>query len=258
MAGYLDFLRALDEYTRANDIGCISSGSDMHIIAARARLLIQPADQSAARWTGQLVDLKYLDWTLKSAGDRRPIPVGGWTPDDLHRFSDYYLTHQGREEADRMRRLERDDITDAAMSQRMPDLLRPWMTPEQRRAITEPLRGLRSALDEAHDAAAIGSARDLVEAACKIALAHAGQPLTGKPSLPTLFKDAHRAVAADRDEPSGDLGRSLAAAVDKLGVLRNKIGAGHGHAAAPMHARHHARLAASAATGVAAFILGER
>lgn len=232
IANHLDFLRALDDHVRASTFGLVQRGIDLHTIATQAGLA-DWVDQAAARWTGQLVDLGYVKHGLPGAGDRRPLPRGAWTPDDIQRFSDYVLTPAGHEEADRIRRLERQSATDAALGAVFPALIRPWMDATQQRAVGEPLRCLRAALDDERHTAAVGAAKDLLEATCKVLLARAGQPASGASSLPTLFKEAHRAYALDATEPASDLGRSLAATVQRLAELRNAAGAGHGHAAPP-------------------------
>jgi hypothetical protein len=254
MANHLDFLRALDDHVRGSNLGLVSRGIDLHSIATQAGLAEWP-DQSAARWTGQLVDLGYVRHGLPNAGDGRSLPQGGWTPDDIQRFSDYVLTPAGHEEADRIRRLERGSATDAALGAAFPTLIRSWMDATQQRALAEPLRGLRAALDDERHTDTVGAAKDLLEATCKVLLAHAGEPAPGATSLPTLFKEAHRAYAPDANEPASDVGRSLAAAVQRLAELRNAAGAGHGHAAPPTLQARDARLAAGAATAVAAFLV---
>jgi hypothetical protein len=82
-----------------------------------------------------------------------------------------------------MRRQCREELTDAAMGATLPRLLRPWMTDAQRRAISEPLANLRLALDADRRSAVIGAAKDLLEAACKVAIERAGQPVpSGDPA----------------------------------------------------------------------------
>jgi hypothetical protein len=176
-----------------------------------------------------------------------------WGDHDVQRVGDYRVTGLGREEADRMRRLRREAITDFALATH-PQLVQPWMTESQRRAISEPLTGLRLALDGNRYATAIGAAKDLVEAACKLAIERASGSVPRSASLPILFKQAHRTVAAP-DQPTSDLGRSLAATVQRLAELRNVAGAGHGHASAPTVAAGDALMAASAARGIAIFLL---
>jgi hypothetical protein len=73
-------------------------------------------------------------------------------------------------------------------------------------------------------------------------------------SLPKLFKQAREAAGS---EASGEeVANSLAATVQRLAELRNAVGAGHGHAVVPDVGEREARLAASAASAVAVFVLG--
>jgi len=118
-------------------------------------------------------------------------------------------------------------------------------------AIGRPLRDLRTALDDERPAAAIGAAKELVEAACKVVLAANGQLIGTRDSLPAMFSEARRVVGLGE----GDLGRSLAATVDRLGRLRNAAGSGHGHAEAPTIGMAEARLAASSANGLVSYLL---
>jgi Abortive infection C-terminus len=74
-------------------------------------------------------------------------------------------------------------------------------------------------------------------------------------SLSGLFKRARAAAGADAAE--ADLGHRLAAVVDQLAQVRNVAGAGHGRADQREVSAREARLAATAACGVALFLLGE-
>jgi hypothetical protein len=231
VANHLDFLEALDEHVRASPLGVVQGGGELHTIAREAGL-VGPAEESAARWTGQLVQLGFVSHGQVSFGDPRPLPVGAWTPQDVYRVSDYTVTGPGHAEAETIRRRRRDEMTDAAIGAALPTLTRPWMTDGERRAVAEPLGNLRAALDTDRAAAAVGAAKDLVEASCKVIVGRAGVEVGDSPSLPTLFKRAHECVAGE-EGAAGDLGRSLAATAQRLAELRNSAGAGHGRADAP-------------------------
>ena len=254
MPNHLDLLLAVDEVTRASQEGKVLSGFDMYSLAAGARL-VEWGDLTPARWTGELVQLGYLTHGPRSPGDPRPIPPGAiWGDTELQRFDDFFVTPLGRDEADRMRRLERESATDASLGHQTASLVQPWMTDAQERAILGPLHALRVALDGEQHVAAVGAAKDLVEAACKVALEQAGSTISGKESLPALFKRATSDGGAEGDD-AGLVGRSLASTVQRLAELRNVAGAGHGHASVLEMSGREARLAASAASGVADFVL---
>ncbi len=102
------------------------------------------------------------------------------------------------------------------------------MSDGQRRAVSEPLALLRVALDNERWPAAIGAAKDLAEASCRLSIEHGGGTVPASDSLPGLFKKARAAAGADAAE--ADLGHRLAAVVDQLAQVRNVAGAGHGRA----------------------------
>jgi len=256
MANYMDHLLVVDEFTRASTGGCVMGGYEMHTIAREAGL-VEPGNEIAANWTGILVELGYLTHGPPPAGDQRPIPPGRmWTGIELQRVNDYRVTGRGREEADRMRRLAREQRTDAALGLGFPNLTQRWMDDGQRGAILAPLAGLQAGLDTGSNGAAIGAAKDLVEAACKIQIERAGGSFGRGDSLPTLFKAVREADGTQA--PGEEVTKSLAATVQRLAELRNAVGAGHGQASVLQVGGREALLAATAAIGVAGFVLAER
>jgi hypothetical protein len=193
-----------------------------------------------------------------ATGQGRPGADAAWDflgEHELQRVGDYRVTAQGREEADRIRRQRRKALTDAAMGAALPEFVRPCMTDAQRRAVAEPLANLRAALDTDRRGAAIGAAKDLAEAACKVAIARAGEQVPSAASLTSLFKQAVATTGSESAE--SDVGLRLSAVVHQLGELRNIAGAGHGRAAQPDISERGARLAATAACGIALFLLDE-
>lgn len=114
-----------------------------------------------------------------------------------------------------------------------------------------PVANLATALDNERHVAAVGAAKDLAEAACKVMVDRAG----AKPasSLPALFKQA--LDVAGRNDAATNVGKSLAATVQRLAELRNAVGSGHGRAEQPTVTAGDARLAANAACGIALFVL---
>jgi hypothetical protein len=253
VANYLDHLLAVDEYIRPSPSGCVMVGYEMHEIARRAGL-VGPGDQVAANWTGVLVELGYLTHDAGSAGDNRPdMPGRMWSDRDLQRYGDYRLTKDGRSEADQIRRQQRERRTDAAIGLGFPNLTQAWMNEGQNRAVMAPLASLQAALDGADSVAAIGAAKDLVEAACKVQIESRGESFARGDSLPDLFK----ATRGNRggQVPGEEVAKSLAATVQRLAELRNAVGAGHGQASVPSLGEREGRLAASAGCAVAAFVL---
>jgi hypothetical protein len=252
MPNHLDFLLLLDDYTRDSPGACVSRGADMYEIAHKAGL-VEWGNLLPATWAGELVHLGYLVHGPKGLGDRWPdVPGPAWTDREVQRYHDYRVTSTGREEADRMRRLQREAATEAVLGARFPVLVRPWMTDGQRHAITEPLMRLQSTLDGEQGSAAIGAAKELVEAACKITIERAGQTPAKGASLPALFKQAHAGMA---DAPGSPVGNGLAATVQRLAELRNSVGTGHGRASSSAVPSRDARIAASAGMAVAEFLL---
>lgn len=254
LANEFDLLVALDDHTRDSSSGCVSGWADLLSIVQRDGLSDR-AHEEAARWTGTLVELGYLRHQPKSLGDSRPeIPGTSWDQGQVSRYHDYRLTASGREEADRIRRREREIGTDVALGSRLPALVRPWMTESQARAIAMPLAQLQAALDRQDDNAAIGAAKDLIESACLVTLEHAARNAPSAASLPSLFKLASESTT-QADVSATDLGRGLAATVQRVAELRNAAGSGHGRASAPDVAHRDARLAATASTAVASYLL---
>jgi hypothetical protein len=254
VANYLDFLPVLDRYVRDRPDGCVRGGFEMLEIAREAGL-VAPGDESPANWAGLLVEHGYLSHGPRSMGDRHPeIPGRMWGSSMVQRYSDYRLTPAGRQEADRLRREAREVRTDAALGRGFPHLLVEWLTVSQRQAIAELLAALQAGLDADRAGDAIGAAKDLVEAACKIVLERSGQEVGRSPTLPTLFRRALEASGAN-SSIGHDLGLSLTAVVQRLAEARNSAGAGHGRAAIPERSSREALLSASAAAAVAGFLL---
>ena len=250
MSNYLDFLVALTEYTAAAPSGQVATGYEMHQIAWKADLADFPST-IAAMWTGQLVDQGYVE-PGPVLGVRAAIPRRvSWTDNDLQSFSDYRVTRSGREEVARRHRDQRSEESDATLGFRLISTQR--FGPDVAAAIGRPLRDLRAALEDERPEAVIGAAKELVEAACKVVLDAAGTPPGTRSSLPGLFADARRAVQIT----DGDLGRSLSATVQRLADLRNAVGAGHGRSVASPAGMAEARLAASTASGLAAFLISD-
>lgn len=250
---YLDFLVAFDDHIQAGNLGYVIYGNELFSIAHAAGLT-GPLDQVVVQWVGKLIDDGHIVHGPQGGGDRQPLPPGRmWTQYELSRVSDYSITYTGRTEADRVRRQRREAVTDEVMGLVFPRLDGVELPEAQRRAIEVPLVGLRAALDNERYEAAVGAAKELVEAACKLVLANAGVEPPARASVASLAKLA----LAGQDDASDDqdLARRLSGAVDAIGDLRTQIGTGHGRAEQAAADAEVARLAASAACGVARFIM---
>jgi hypothetical protein len=248
----LDFLIALDEEIRANNIGHIGDASELQRMAHQTGLAQSQDPWSAARWIGELVELGYIKHSPRGLGDTRPVPEYRYTDSDLYRFSDYRLTDGGHQAVARERLRRRQDIADAVLGMTFPGLVLDRADEPRKRAIAEPLRRLRAALDNEHWFDVISAAKDLVEAACKVTIELSGATAPARADLVVLAKQAQRARSDDEATP---LSRSVAATVQRLAELRNDMGAGHGHSELPEVAHRAAKLAASSACAVAAYFL---
>jgi hypothetical protein len=250
---YLDLLVAFDDHIRDSNLAYVIYGTDLFGIAQAAGLT-GPLDQVVVQWVGKLVDDGHMVHGPLGGGDPRPLPAGRfWTQHELSRVSDYAITYTGRTEADRVRRQRREAVTDEVMGVVFP-ALRGLDVPEaQRRAIEVPLVGLRAALDSERYEGAIGAAKELVEAACKLVLARAAVEPSARASVGSLAKQA---LAATSDGPENeDLARRMSGVVEALGDLRTEVGTGHGRAEQQAANAEVARLAASVACGIARFVL---
>lgn len=248
----LDFLIALDDEIRANNLGYIQDGAGLQRVAHESGLAQREDPWSAARWTGELVELGYVKHSKPGSGDRRPLPEGWYSDSDLYRFSDYRLTDAGHQAVARERLRRRQDVADAVIGPAFPGSILDQADEPRRRAIAEPVRRLRAALDNEHWFDVISASKDLVEAACKITIELAGSTPTPRADLPALAKEAQRARGDDEATP---LSRSVIATIQRLAELRNDIGAGHGHSELPEVAHRAAKLAAGSACAVAAYLL---
>jgi hypothetical protein len=249
---YLDFLVALDDHIFNSNLDCVQDSSGLHRIAQDADLE-KPELPQAARWTGELYNHRYLKLETSGLGAQsNDLSRGGVTDQDLQQLRDFRITPLGREEADRVRRQQREAGADTVLGLRFPDLDRLAASADQRRAIETPWRQLAAALDSEHWSAVVGSAKDLVEAACKVAIGLAGMEVSTRDELPTL---ARKALAVSEGDAADDLAKRLMSAVQQVAHLRNTLGTGHGRGNQPEVSRRTARLAASTALAVAEYVL---
>lgn len=116
----------------------------------------------------------------------------------------------------------------------------------------------------ADPAAAIASAKELVESACKFVLDDYSVTYERGASLPDLYKAVAKELRLSRDAvPQSARGsaaaqrvlQNLMTAVQGLAELRNELGLGHGRTAPSPALARHARLAANSARAVVEFVL---
>lgn len=145
----------------------------------------------------------------------------------------------------------------------------PTLRLNDRPMLTEPtvlhehLTRIRNAVDR-DPAAAIASAKELVESLCKIILERSGQNYTGKEDLQGLYRqvaDLLRLKAesvpasAKGSETSQKILRTLVTTVQSLAELRNELGLGHGRSLPSPALARHALLAVNSTVAVAEFLL---
>jgi hypothetical protein len=130
-------------------------------------------------------------------------------------------------------------------------------------AFEEHLRRIDAGLSS-DPAAAIGSSKEMVESTCKVILDDYSVAYTRKDDLMELYKkvadvlklnaEAVPDSARGSQAAQGTL-RALVTTVQRLTELRNELGLGHGRTTPSAAATRHARLAFTAASGVARFLL---
>lgn len=113
-------------------------------------------------------------------------------------------------------------------------------------------------------AAAIGSAKELVESTCKFVLDDYEIEYGKNETFPDLYKKTARALKINREavpsnrkgsEAAGKILQNLATTVQSMAELRNELGLGHGKTKNSPALERHARLAFNAARTVVEFLL---
>jgi hypothetical protein len=111
---------------------------------------------------------------------------------------------------------------------------------------------------------AIASAKELVEALCKIILDDYAEMYTTRDDMGALYKKVSRVLKLDVESvPDSRRGsaaahaalRALVTTVQSLAELRNELGLGHGRSRLSAALTRHARLSGTSARGVTEFLL---
>ena len=111
---------------------------------------------------------------------------------------------------------------------------------------------------------AILCARELVESTCKMIIEHYGEIPPKNASLGKLYNQAAELLALRAKDIKGDdeaskasrqVLQGLSSVADGLGLLRNRVGRGHGRTAKSPARQRHAELATNAASALALFLL---
>ena len=130
------------------------------------------------------------------------------------------------------------------------------------RAVVEHLDRISAAI-ASDPAAVIGSAKELVETACKLILDDYGEEYERRADVMDLYKAAAKVLKLSRDSvPDSAKGsqaaqrvlQNRATAVQGLAELRNELGLGHGRTTPSPALARHARLAANSARTVVEFL----
>lgn len=131
------------------------------------------------------------------------------------------------------------------------------------RHLAEQIRRIEQSIDT-DPSLAIGTAKELIETACKTILAERGKPVSGTPDIPTLTKQALKELklvpegvpeAARGSDVIRRVLQNLGAIGNGLAELRGLYGTGHGKDGKAEGLRvRHAKLAVGAASTLATFL----
>jgi hypothetical protein len=145
----------------------------------------------------------------------------------------------------------------------------PTLRLHERPLLTEPtvlhehLRRIRDTVDR-DPAAAIASAKELVESLCKIILDSSGQNYANGEDLPALYRRVAELLrlkaesvpaSAKGSETSQKILRTLVTTIQSLAELRNELGLGHGRSVSSPALARHALLAVNSTVAVTEFLL---
>lgn len=138
-----------------------------------------------------------------------------------------------------------------------------WQVPSDATGITANIRRLRASIATAPDPhAAVGHAKDLVEATAKYVIGTRGESVAANESLPHLTARAQKLAGVHPSDIEDDVLKRLCGMArqqaEVLGYVRNHLLGATGHGSPTHHGgieAHHARLVAEAACGWCRFVM---
>jgi hypothetical protein len=237
----------------------LGSGWNLYQAAVREQLTPEGDIDAVARCVGELVEDGLVAFRM-STGQSPPGAM--WGSQELQQHHEYRPTAAGQAAASRTRAEQIATRHAAVLEGKLHLADHRGLDPGARAALQQHAVALEQALATS-PAAAVGAAKDLVEAACKVVLTASGSTPRRRANLPELFKQAAAASPAVQGAAPDVAGartmiRSLLAAVHGLAEMRNTAGAGHGRDEPSAADDQHARLAAGIAVALAEWLLAER
>jgi hypothetical protein len=203
---------------------------------------------------GELVTDGRLAFRGRLGGGQPTPPTGApWASRDLQNHTGYYLTGDGRRDAQTTRQMRRDREVSDALAGQLPSEELAALGPTGVAAVRHNAAEMEAALLDGRWAAAVGAAKDLVESAAHSVLAARGEPADTNTKLMQLVRAAFD--AADDRAPGWSLARASVSLAQGLTELRNDEGAGHGRATAPEVGAAEAEFAAVTATALARLLV---
>lgn len=224
--------------------------------------LLEPGPNTqgtVASWVGELVNDGRLRPGSRHGGSPE-VPLGvSWSDAQLQSHYRYRLTDGGRADSRETRRLHRQHDVDHLLAAAVGDHSLVTLSRPARDALAHHLTAVRGALERDDPSAAIGAAKEFVEAAAKIVLLRGvGAQPSAAANLGQLYRQALTSAGRhDPADPGFTMARGAAALVDRLAELRNKHGSGHGRTQPPGAEERDARLAAQIAIAVTVYLLAD-
>jgi hypothetical protein len=256
----LAILELIDRLNRdPNGRHALDGGWDLYQ-AALADNVAPPGDaDSVARCVGELVDDELVTYRSSAKPGGHPPRGVMWGSRELQEHLGYRPTPEGQSAASLYRQEQRSADARAVLDGHVMVDRHRWLKPDARNALVDQVQALEEML-LSRPAAAVGSAKDLVEAASKVVLEADGNAVRRREELPSLFRRAVEAAGSSEAQVPGarTLTRSMVAAAQGLAEMRNQVGTGHGQSQRSAADERHARLAAGLAATLTEYLLAGR